>query len=105
MSNPCPKSLESLAKLLDLPDSDYWSDFGCCEARKLLDQGGLSLIQTIKTNVESWSSHRLEHLAYILGESGEKIELELLEILMANPSAEASFRAREVFGSAVHQDT
>jgi len=95
-------SLKSLIHLLDLPDTDYWSDDASCVARAIIWRGGNELLQEIMSELESWSIHRQQHLAYILGDSQATLELEiaLLTKLASSDDAEVAYTARESLGNA-----
>jgi hypothetical protein len=87
--------LSKLISFLDLPDSDYWSDVACCEARALIDQDSQSLLNEIFEVCEHWSENRQEHLAYILGEGASPCESKILDHLSKSVYPSVAFRARE----------
>ena len=88
-------SLEELIALLDLPDIDYWSDVGSCDARAILDRAGEPLLRKILEELMSWPRLRQEHLAYILGEPSAMLEIELLTLLASSRDPEVAIAARE----------
>jgi len=89
------ESLQHLIALLDLPDTDYWSDVASCDARAVLDHGGEQLLQLVAGELVSWPSLRQKHLAYILGESPVALEGQLLSKLADSPIPGIAFTARE----------
>jgi hypothetical protein len=78
-----------------MPDSDYWYDVGCCDASKILVQGGSQLIAVLNIEVQGWSDLQKEHLAYILGDLAGADELQLLASLADSANPDVAFRARE----------
>ena len=88
-------SLEDLIALLDLPDMDYWSDVGSCDARAILDRAGEPLLQKVLEELMSWPRLRQEHLAYILGEPSATFEIEILTLLARSRNPEVAIAARE----------
>ena len=88
------KTLDCLILLLDLPDSDYWYDVACCEARSILDCDETLLLQ-ILVDWKEWPEIRQEHLAYILGDGPSVIEKQILEEMAQLPASDTAFRARE----------
>lgn len=87
--------IERLAELLDLPDSDYWSDVGCVEARSIIDADPQMLIHEIESQWRSWPEPRQEHLAYILGEGAHPLEKEVLLEIARSSFPSVSMSARE----------
>ena len=88
-------SLHCLTLLLDLPDADYWSDVASCDARSVLDHGGEQLLHEIMKGLESWSSLRQQHLAYVLGESNVIIEIQMLSRLSRSEVPDVASAALE----------
>ena len=48
--------VEELLRLLALPDSDYWYDLGCVDARTLLNAGGERLLTELMLVLDGVSS-------------------------------------------------
>ena len=84
-----------LLRLVAIPESDYWYDVACIDARTLLDAGGDQLLGELLPLVEGMSPIEQEHLAYILGDSAAVGELVILEMLRESAHAEVAYRARE----------
>ena len=60
------KSLLKMVSLLEMPDTDYWYDVGCDEARRYLDSDD----RVLYLLNEKWAELSLlaqQHLAYIWG--------------------------------------
>ena len=89
------KLLQNFKNILDLPDTDYWYDVGCCEARGILDRGDKDFWIAILEELLLWSELRMTHLAYILGEGASDIELSLIKKLFLSQNSEVLFCARE----------
>ena len=87
--------IERLVELLDIPDSDYWSDVGCVEARSIIDADPQLVIREIESQWKSWPEPRLEHLAYILGEGAHSLEKEVLLELARSSFPGVAMSARE----------
>lgn len=89
------EQIQKLLQLLELPDSDYWYDVGCEDARALLTAGGEQLLAELILLLNGISPVQQEHLAYILGESAAEGELAILEVLKESPHSEVAYRSRE----------
>ena len=87
--------IERLVELLDLPDSDYWSDVGCVEARSIIDADPNLVIREIESKWRAWPEPRQEHLAYIFGEGPHPLEKEILLEMARSSSPSAAMSARE----------
>ena len=87
--------IERLAELLDLPDSDYWSDVGCVEARSIIDADPQVVVREIQSQWRSWPEPRQEHLAYILGEGAHPLEKEVLLEMARSSFPSVAMSARE----------
>ncbi|WP_290333191.1 hypothetical protein [Chitinimonas viridis] len=92
---PPSEQTEELLRLLALPESDYWYDIACIDARARLEACGERLYTELLTLIDGISPLQQEHLAYILGESSAIAEVAILETLEKSPHSEVAFRARE----------
>lgn len=87
--------LDQLIELLDSPDNDYWGDVLSSEARGIIDKNIDEILLPILYCWQQWPENRLEHLAYLLGESRSEIEKKLVYELLNSQYESVAFRARE----------
>ena len=87
--------LGQLIELLDSPDNDYWGDVLSSEARGIIDKNIDEILLPILHCWQQWPENRLEHLAYLLGESRSEIEKKLVYELLNSQYESVAFRARE----------
>lgn len=88
-------SLQSLIYHLDVPDTDYWYDFECNAARKIIDEHDDEIFRQLLTEWHKWPIARQEHLAYILGEGTSARELVLIKEMLTSEHADVAYRAKE----------
>lgn len=87
--------LNQLIKLLDHPDDDFWGDVLSCEAREMIDADIDGVLMQVLGCWHQWPENRLEHLAYLLGDSPSEIEKKLVYELLTSQYESVVFRARE----------
>ena len=95
MPNNNKYDLERLVRLLDHPDDDYWSDVLSSEARALIDRNVDEMLPQVISCWRQWPEHRLEHLAYLLGEGTSQVEALLIQELLQSPYDDVVYRAKE----------
>jgi len=93
--------IDKLIQLLDLPDSDYWSDDACEQARNIIDGSSELIFSHLLKEWKDWSPNRQEHLAYILGSGTSKNEKQLIEQMLNAPDADVVYRAKEAMDEIV----
>lgn len=91
--------LERLVDLLDVPDSDYWADVACVEARSVIDENPAIVLTEVRLQWQSWPTSRQEHLAYILGDSSLSIEKAILLQMTQSNNSNVAMAAREAIRS------
>ena len=89
---------ERSVELLDYPESDLWSDILACEARAIIDNDIHQMISLVLACWRQWPEHRLEHLAYVLGESAAPLEQRVIDELLESPYPSVIARAIEAAG-------
>ena len=95
------KPIDKLIRLLDLPDSDYWSDDASEEARNIINSSSELIFSHLLKEWKDWSPHRQEHLAYILGSGTSKVEQYLVKQMLNTEHSEVVYRAQEAIDEIV----
>jgi hypothetical protein len=87
--------LNQLVELLDHPDDNYWGDVLSSEAREIIDKNIDGILSSVLNCWRQWPENRLEHLAYLLGDSPSEVERKLVYELLDSQYESVAFRARE----------
>ena len=87
--------LNQLIELLDHPDDNYWGDVLSSEAREIIDRNIDEILAPVLGCWHQWPENRLEHLAYLLGDSPSETEKKLVYELLNSQYESVVFRAQE----------
>ncbi len=91
-----------LVDLLDHPDDDFWGDVLSSEAREIIDTNIDEILSLVLASWREWPENRLEHLAYLLGESNSQVEKVLVYELLQSHYESVVFRAIEAVSEFNH---
>jgi hypothetical protein len=91
--------LNQLTSLLNSTNEDYWHDEASGRARAILNAASQAQLIAIQDSWGKWSPTWQERLAYVLGESGQSIEMDILRGMAKSENKDVALVARESLNS------